>query len=202
MTYMRARKIHIYLHGRADRLYDEECLMCSHTPLESQTRHAFDTPWDDEPKLKYFCSDACGDSYMYEEPYAYFWCNECNREVCEQNPMNGWHIQYRDYDDETVCLRCYEDLILENGVELEKIERGGIPGMFFSWGNSEPIEAGYHVVPRFKNYHVNSQERADEFRVRAMELIDRGMKVVIGYESLAYGGGEGYVTMMAKDGGS
>ena len=31
-------------------------------------------------------------------------------------------------------------------------------------------------------------------------LMDDGKKVVIGYESMAIGGSEGYVTMMAKEG--
>ena len=176
--------------------------MCNRQARESQIRHAYDTPWDDEPKLKHFCSDDCGDSYMYEEPWAYFWCNACDREVCEQNPMNGWHIQYRDYDDHTVCLRCYKDLILENGVEREKLEAGQIPGMFFDWGNIQAWKAGYKEVPEFKNYHINRQVKVDEFKKKALELMDEGKKVVIGYESLAIGGSEGYVTMMVKDGDS
>ena len=136
---------------------------------------------------------------MYEEPYAYFWCEACNREICEQNPMNGWHIQYRDYDGNPVCLRCYRDLILENGVEREKLESGLIPGMFFDWGNIEVREAGYKEMPEFKNYHVNSQEKADDFREKALDLMDEGKKVVVGYERMAIGGSEGYVTMMVKD---
>jgi len=136
---------------------------------------------------------------MYEEPWAYFWCDPCNREISEQNPMNGWHIQHRDYDDHTVCLRCYRDLILDNGIEREKLEAGKIPGMFFDWGNSEPKEAGYQEVPGFTKYFVNSQGKLDEFRRKALGFIDEGKKVVIGYESLAYGGSEGYVTMMYKD---
>jgi len=43
------------------------------------------------------------------------------------------------------CLKCYQELILENGVEREKLEEGFIPEMFFSWGNLEPIRAGYRI---------------------------------------------------------
>ena len=108
-------------------------MLCGEKPAHrSQTRYPYETPWDDEPVEKYFCSDDCGDSYMYEEPWAYFWCDRCDREISEQHPQNGWHIQYRDYDGERVCLSCYQELILENGVEQEKLEDGMIPGMFFS----------------------------------------------------------------------
>lgn len=198
---LRAQKIHNYLLDRADRM-EEDCLLCERKKARrSQIRYAYDTPWDDEPVEKLFCSDDCGDSYMYEEPWAYFWCDSCDREICEQNPRNGWHIQYRDYDGERVCLRCYKDLILENGVEREKIEAGEIPGMFFNWGNPEAKEAGYREVPGFTNYFVNGQEKVDTFRKKALQLMDEGKKVVIGYESLAIGGGEGYVTMMVKEDG-
>ena len=32
----------------------------------------------------------------------------------------------------------------------------------------------------------------------AMELMDQGKRVVIGYERMGIGGGEGYVTLMVK----
>ena len=119
----RARRIHSYLLDTADSL-DKECLMCGCVALESQKRYTYDTPWDEEPETKYFCSDDCGDSNMYEEPWAYFHCGVREREICEQNPMNGWQVQYREYDGDTVCLRCYQDLILENGLERERLESG------------------------------------------------------------------------------
>jgi hypothetical protein len=193
----RAVKINLYLEDRADRL-EEECIMCGRTARSSQTRYAYDTPWDDEPRVKHFCSDDCGDTFMYEEPWAYFWCDGCDREICEQNPMNGWHIQYREYDGNTVCLRCYKDLILENGVEREKLEAGKIQGMFFDWGNGQALEKGYQEVPGFTNYHVHTPETAEEFRDKALDFIDHGYRVVIGYERMAIGGSEGYVTLMVR----
>ena len=39
----------------------------------------------------------------------------------------------------------------------------------------------------------------DTFKKKALQLMDQDKKVVIGYESLAYGGSEGYVTLMVKD---
>jgi hypothetical protein len=163
-------------------------------------RYGYDTPWQERDSLKTFCSEECADIYMYQDDFSYFYCDPCEREICEQNPANGWHIQYRWVDDGQICLRCYQDRILDEGMgfERQKLERGEIPGMFFSYGNLEPMEAGYEEVPGFTDYRVDSEERADAFRKKALELLDQGRKVVIGYERFAYGGGEGYVTLMAK----
>ncbi|MCJ7645712.1 hypothetical protein MUO65_02225 [bacterium] len=198
-AWQRANRIHDYLLERADRM-DEDCMLCEKKKArQSQTRYAYDTPWDNEPVAKLFCSDDCGDSFMYEEPWAYFMCGKCDREISEQNPRNGWHIKYRDYDGQMTCLKCYEDLILENGVERDKVEAGKIPGMFFSYGNLEPIKAGYREVEGFRDFFVSCQWDADRFRKKALELMDQGRKVVIGYERMAIGGGEGYVTLMEKE---
>jgi hypothetical protein len=101
-------------------------------------------------------------------------------------------------DDEEICLRCYQEHIFENGVEREKLEAGEIPGMFFNYGNPEPKQAGYEEVPGFSDHFINDERSADAFRRKALELMSSGYKVVIGYERLAIGGSEGYVTLMAK----
>lgn len=194
----RAERIHSYLVDRADRL-EKDCISCGRRKArKSFTRSAYETPWDEEPEAKLFCSDECRDNYMYEEPWSYFTCGKCEREVCRQNPKNGWHIQYRDYKGETVCLRCYQGLILENGIEREKLEKGLIPGMFFSWGNTEAINAGYKEVPGYTNFYVRSEESAKMFIKKALELMDSGYRVAVGYERMGIGGTEGYVTLLAK----
>lgn len=198
MVLDRANKIHSYLLDRADRL-EEPCDLCYEKKARrSQTRYVYETPWDEQETAKRFCSEECADMYLYEGDFSYFWCEPCGREICERHPMNGWHIQYRYRDDEQICLRCYQDFILENGVDREKLEGGEIPGMFFSWGNLEAKDAGYSEVPGFTNYFIDGFERAEAFTDKALDLMDQGHKVVIGYERLAYGGGEGYVTLMVK----
>jgi hypothetical protein len=180
---------------------EERCILCLEKPaLQSHSRYVYETPWDDYETEKFFCSEKCADIYLYEGDFSYFWCEQCEREICEQHPMNGWHIQYRIYNDEQICLRCYQALILENGVEREKLEKGQIPGMFFSNGNIEAKEAGYKEVSGFIHFFVNNQDKADMFIKKALELMNDGLKIVIGYEKLAIGGIEGYVTLMAKDG--
>jgi hypothetical protein len=73
--------------------------------------------------------------------------------------------------------------------------------MFFSHANTEPKEAGYEEVHGFASYHVRDSVTAEAFRKKALELMEMGKAVVIGYERLAYGGGEGYVTLMVKEPG-
>lgn len=193
-----AKTIHEYLKDRADRL-DERCDCClERSARGSFTRYVYETPWDSTETEKHFCSEDCEQSYLYEGDFSYFMCEWCQREICGQHPRNGWHIQYRENDGQTICLRCYEQAILENGVERQKLENGKIPGMFFSHANIEPKEAGYLEVPGFRDFFINSEERLEEFRHKALSLIDEGYKVVIGYERLAIGGSEGYVTLMAK----
>ena len=197
MAVERALRIHNYLEDRADRT-DKLCLNCLKTGRESKTREAWDKPFDEHPTDKYFCTDECGDSYMYRDPWAYQRCGECERDVCYQNPDNGWHVQFRDYAGEEVCLKCYEGIVLENGMERDKLEAGQIPGMFFSHGNPEALEAGYEEVEDFSNFFIDNKHKADRFRDKALSLMDEGRKIVIGYERMAILGVEGYVTLMAK----
>ncbi|MBU0514624.1 MAG: hypothetical protein KJ621_07615 [Proteobacteria bacterium] len=194
----RATRIHDYLLDRAD-LVGVDCYLCGEKPArKSETRWVYETPWQEEEVPKHFCSEECADIYLYEEPFAYFWCDPCGREICQQNPRNGWQVQYRDLDGELVCLRCYEGHILENGVEREKLEAGQIPGMFFSYGNPEPLDAGYEEIDGFSNFFVRTADQAEAFRSKALDLMDQGYRVVIGYERMAIGGLEGYVTLLAK----
>jgi hypothetical protein len=197
----RAERIHGYLLDRADRL-GVECESCfGRSARGSFTRHVFETPWDEKETEKHFCSEECETDYLHGGDFSYFTCGECEREIRGQNPRNGWHVQHRDYDGETVCLRCYEGLILENGMERGKLEKGLIPGMFFSWDNSEPLDAGYRQVPGFTGFFVRTERDAGRVIKKALALMDRGEKVVIGYERLAIGGDEGYVTLFEKDNG-
>jgi len=84
-------------------------------------------------------------------------------------------------------------------MERDKLEAGQIPGMFFSHGNPEPKEAGYFELPGYTEFFIKDPGSVEEFRSKALEMIDRGFKVVIGYERLGIGGGEGYVTLLAKE---
>lgn len=176
-----------------------ECLNCFEEAQDEFTAVVFETPWDKEPRVKKFCSEDCMDDYLYGGDFSYFTCAGCEREICRQNPRNGWHVQSRFVDGEEICLKCYEEEVLKNGVPKEKFENNRIPGMFFSYGNIEPREAGFIEVEGFINCHITGEESVRRLCQKALELIEKGYKVVVGYESMGIGGVEGYVTLMKRE---
>ena len=170
----------------------------------------YDTPWEDKPRIAYVhkklparlkrddylkymesCEELVEDTGWAD--FRYFTCQVCYRQVCRQNPANGWHSQVRVVGDEELCLKCYEEHILDNGVEREEFEEGHLPGMFFSGDNHEPLDAGYECI--MDNVFIGDPKPVI---AKALELIDRGHKVVIGYESMGIGGSEGAVSLFAK----
>jgi len=197
----RTKRIADYLENRADRM-DQLCETCREkTAKKSICREYFDSPWDTEGEVQYFCSEECREHNEDSSwtAFAYQYCDGCSRWVCERSPRNGWHTHVRIVNEcELLCLKCYEEEILENGCERDSFETGQIPGMFFSNDNHEPLNAGYEVVEGFENYHVDRQANAKPFCDAAVKLIDSGAKVVVGYDRMGIGGGEGYVTMFMK----
>ncbi|MGH7771438.1 MAG: hypothetical protein ACREQA_04305 [Candidatus Binatia bacterium] len=160
----------------------------------------YDTPWDQKPREAFFHNQECEEAYCRSGSFDYIDCESCGGTVCEQNPANGWHVQFRDHADlGYICLRCYETEILTNGQPREDFDSGRIHGgMFFSWDNHEPKDGGFDEVPGFEDYFVNGPETVIRYNRHALSLVDSGHKVVTGYERLAIGGLEGYITMFAK----
>jgi len=186
-------QIHMWPCGFLEREFSER----------SMEAELYDTPWDEAGRGAWFCSDACADGYMNSGSFDYILCEGCTRLVCEQNPANGWHVQFREHADlGYICLRCYEKETLESGQPRSDFGGSKIRGgMFFSSGNREPRENGFEEVPEFTDYFVNGAESARRYNRQALELIDAGHKVLTGYERLAIGGLEGYITMMSKQEG-
>jgi len=183
---------------------------------EMFTLTLFDHPFDEEGKVRYFHKElpeeiknskddwrrhyeACDEFITSSGDFDYFTCDICHRMVCEQNPSNGWMTQYREHFGDQICLKCYEEMILENGVDREHFEEGKLEGMFFSGNNHEPLDAGYSIDERVYNVRVAGSTKAKEICKIALDYIDRGGKVIIGYESMAIGGIEGYVTLFYKE---
>jgi hypothetical protein len=195
----RANKIYNYLFSRQDRLY-KECDNCCEKPAnKGYLGYVYDTPWDIEGEYKYFCSEECQDAYLHWPDYAYFICDVCEREICEQNPSNGYMTQYRMYnsDYEKICLRCYEEDVLLNGIDREKFETGSIPGMFFSGDNHELVDAGYIEEGV---YGIDGLRDAKRLCDKALALIDKNNLVVVGYERLSIMGDQGTISLWYKPG--
>jgi len=137
------------------------------------------------------------EGHFYSKDFRYFYCEFCDRSICEQNPANGWHVQVRYLDAGTpICLKCYEEHILKNGIDRESFEDGTIAGMFLE--TSELETAGYKPVPEFIDKHIQRESDAESYCKKALELIDAGYTIVTDYERMAIGGIEGYVTMYAR----
>jgi len=189
------------------------CYECGRTNTKKVAVELFDTPWNETGHVEYLCREAprkIQANYLAEscmdlledtgwDDFRYFTCEYCSRLVCRQNPRNGWHSQVREVNDgEEVCLRCYQEELLANGLETEreKLEAGELPGMFFDSGNSELVEAGYHQVG--EDRFIGGSAAGKAIAQEALALMDAGHKVVIGYERMAIGGLEGTVSLWAK----
>jgi len=180
----------------------------------------YNTPWDDVGTTAYLCTDEFGhaevereagreiyDSWKYYEScnevltdsgwadFRYFECVGCYRTICEQNPKNGWHVQYRleNFDDyEQVCLKCYQDEILAHGISREAVENGELAGMFFNSGDL----AGWDKAIDYKR--IADSESKQEVLNDILAWMEDGYKVVIDYDRMAIGGLEGYISVYRK----
>ena len=179
----------------------------------------YSTPWDDVGDTAYLCKDEFGhaelerengrevfESWKYYEccvevltdngwsDFRYFECVRCYRTICEQNPKNGWHVQYRvDGDDyEQVCLKCYQDEILEYGISRESVENGELSGMFFNTGELDEWERVMDYI------HIDNSNTVQEVLDNILGWMDEDYKVVIDYERMGIGGLEGYISVYRK----
>lgn len=190
----RAARISSYLEERGKRL-ETECDCCSTRQASSDYQvSAYDTPWDDEPRDLDFCSEECEVAYLYSDDFAYSHCAECGRLICQQNPKNGWHWQFRDdYSGEPVCLKCYEELVVDKGtleIDEDKWENGNIPGMFHDDGELE--DWGYE---QDREYH---SEKPEVVYNRVKELDEQGYKCLVNYESISIVGDGGWFSLWKK----
>ena len=185
-----------------NRVECEHCGIIRHKRRMVSSGEHYATPWDKIPEEpRWYCSQEHMDESMFESgSFDYFICEGCCRIICEQNPKQGHHVQYRVVDSEPICLSCYEEMILRDGQPLSDfLDDDGKPqpkiigGMFFSTGNPEPKEAGYEELdaPSFIRFD------ASRFNKCAAEYIEQGWQVVVGYGSIGMGL-EGTVTLLGK----
>lgn len=190
-----------------------ECRECGTRRLKSNMYklELYDTPFDDIPRIAYVCKETpkaikkgLGRSWMEscEElltdtswaDFRFFECANCLRMICEQNPRNGWHTQSRWIDDEQICLKCYEQSLLENGVPLESLENGALPGMFLN--DNELRDAGFVLM--LDDYKVSGKKDAEIVCNRGIQWINEGKIVIVNYERMSIMGDEGYVSLWTK----
>jgi len=182
----------------------EETVTCRHCGTEIPKQFAiesdlYDTPWDNSTDGDYFCSLFCREctyGNIYSKDFNYFHCEICGRNICEQNPSNGWHSQIRRDGDIPVCLKCYEENRIENGEPydtLKDIKETGVPGMFYN--EHELKEHGYVEYP--DAYFL--PDSMEHFQERLNILMSLNKKILIAYDRMAIGGIEGTVTIFTKN---
>ena len=117
-------------------------------------------------------------------------------------PQNGWNSYVRIINDcDQWCLACVEATLKKEGIagfpdELEELLKyGRLFGMFF---NVNELESEGWVATEYRTF-VSGEESAMQIAKEASKLHDQGQLIVIGYESLAITGSEGYVTLFSKE---
>lgn len=166
----------------------------------------YNTPWDASPDGQYFsCWFArdCTYGNVYSKDFAYFQCPDCGRDICQQNPSNGWHTQYRFVSDyEMVCISCLQEQQLKDGIDVERVLNSESldQAMFFDHAELESngwVEADDTMLVgmgRFDSSYGDAKRVFD----RIKHLDQQGYKIIIDIDSMAIGGLGGYVTMYVK----
>ena len=189
-----------------------ECHECGerfHKGESKQILKVYDSPWADQPRTIAVHNQNYDESARYDgscldkltdtswADFRYFLCERCNRLIIQQNPDNGWR-SYKMIDDngEEFCVRCYQENILENGHEAEEFARGQVPGDFYN--HQDLSSHDWVLVQGMSHVYITGKESAQRFADRALELIDEGNRVLVNYDSMGIGGGEGYVSLYIK----
>jgi hypothetical protein len=130
--------------------------------------------------------------------FRYFTCDHCGRLVARQCGFNGWRSYVKEVDGEEWCIKCYHEDRLRDGEPREKFEDGKIPGDFYSQVDLE--DQGWKPVVSYHGFHIATDLSVKQLTGAALNLFDQGLKVLVDYGSMAYGGGEGYVSLYTKGG--
>jgi hypothetical protein len=101
-----------------------------------------------------------------------------------------------DDNGEEFCVRCYQENILANGHNDKEFESGHVPGDFY---NEQDLSShDWVLVQGMSHCYITGSESAKKFADRALELIDEGNRVLVDYDAMGIGGGEGYVSLYMK----
>ena len=193
-------------------LNSDEVVKCEETDMWIYKESAYAAslywrPFDENPQTFFFCTTFAYECYIgrqYSKDFAFFHCVGCGREICEQNPDNGWHIQYAVINEcEQICLRCKEKQLFDSGVDVDEIIRTQqVDGMFLN--TNELLDAGFQIHEKFdgvllgsgysgyadpQNFFDKLQECREDFE---------GKTVIINYENMAIGGLGGYISVWIK----
>lgn len=186
-----------------------ECHECGEKFKRGESKQIlkiYDDPWADQPRICAVhdnnddekhgsCLDKMTDTSWGD--FRYFLCDHCDRLIIEQCPDNGWRSYYKHNDaGEQVCVKCWQDEIIENGHDAKEFKDGHIPGDFY---NEQDLSShDWVLVQGMSHRYITGSESAKQFCDRALELIDEGNRVLVDYDAMGIGGGEGYVSLYMK----
>lgn len=128
--------------------------------------------------------------------FRYFDCPICKRLVVGQCLDNGWRSYRKEHRGEEICVKCYQEIKLEDGEDVEVFVNGKIPGDFFP--AAELNAFGWSLVPGMGNRHIDSTSSTHAFCQMALTMIRKGYKVLVDYDNMGIGGLEGYVSLYCK----
>ena len=185
--------------------YCNECGEAIKRNEDYTTIDVYDSPWGSSKTIYVHVDNELSADYgisceqaLYDEHWAdfrYFDCPMCSRIIIRQCPSNGWHSYVQITDEgEEICMRCYEEEILEHGIPREKFEQHTVAGMFF---NQEELRKNSWERVIWDTF-LRSEASVAAYCQEAIKYIDQDYKVITDYERLGLGGGEGYVSLWVK----
>lgn len=180
---------------------DYEFVTCDETDLViakefAAKRELWDRPFDSKPRTAWFLNDRAEQCYLgdyYSKDFAWFTCEACGRTICEQNPSNGWHVQYRVEGGYRICNKCVEEHLFEHGINEERFREEGKIHHWLFMEDDELREKGW--VPQDT---INIRYE-DELKERILHYFNSNKKVILSMFTMAITGSEGIATIWAKD---
>lgn len=179
---------------------DEEitCFSCSEEfPREETTEvEFFDTPFKKEGKMVRICEEC----YEWPDEEGFFFCSECGRFIAENF---GMRMNYKIFECEKICVDCYQKRMFEEGQpEEDFLEKGGqIEADFYD--EEELEKQGFKKIESYSVGLLRSGTKGrgdiNKAKKKALELIEKGMKVIINIDDASSVGGGGYFSLWAKE---
>lgn len=168
------------------------CYSCDKTIVGKRVMHTdIYYPFEDTPKTFTFC-EPCSDKGegRFESS---FYCEGCERDVWESN---GHRLNYKFIGDCTMlCVRCFQEDMLENGHSDDAIEGRTIPCDFYDY--TELASKGWEEGERFSGSMLE-RSGGEEWRQYCRDIKARGGLVLTDQGRTSIVGGPDYVTVYVK----
>lgn len=187
--------------------FDEEIIECTEFDIFcfkslSIKSYLYSQPWDEEPEDNYYSSYFaidCMVGQIYNKDFTYSKCDWCEKNICEQNPFNGWVTQFRDVNnnEERICLKCLQESILVMGIPEESFEQNKIPSEAMFYSHSELKEFNWELYK--SDIRIQTIDDTENMNQICLKLLNKEKKVLLDLSSMSIGGLEGYLNIYIKN---